>query len=341
MKSLLPNHLEPRNSKPVIKKDFLHIPKKIFHTWHTNEVTLDLFNAAHTWIDKNPDWEYNFFTLENCREFIKNHFSNEILTAYDTLVPYAYKADLWRLCVLYIHGGVYADCKLVLINPLNQLLSYDTKFTATKDRVERKEKWDIFNTFLCATPQHPFLEEAISHVVSNVRNRYYGKSVLYPTGPTALGVSINKVLNRKRYHAFTTGFQQINKHEFTLWYFSDKFRFSNSPRIHTIYTDHTLNLPCFHTRYIGYEALRNDYKSNYSMAWRDCVIYKNNNDINNCLYPIIISIRDYYKTSNKDKARRLIWKQIKSLNMHISIIKYFVKYELIMFFSSTLSLFKK
>ena len=44
-----------------------------------------------------------------CREFIKVNFNPLVLKAYDTLIPTAYKADLFRLCVLYINGGIYGD----------------------------------------------------------------------------------------------------------------------------------------------------------------------------------------------------------------------------------------
>ena len=32
------------------------------------------------------------------------------------MVPGAYKADLWRYCILYIYGGIYIDIKLEPIN---------------------------------------------------------------------------------------------------------------------------------------------------------------------------------------------------------------------------------
>ena len=46
-----------------------------------------------------------------CREFIKNNFDLDILNAYDILKPGAFKADLWRCCILYIYGGIYLDIK--------------------------------------------------------------------------------------------------------------------------------------------------------------------------------------------------------------------------------------
>ena len=43
--------------------------------------------------------------------FIKSHFSKRVLYAYDKLIPGAFKADLWRYCIIYINGGIYIDIK--------------------------------------------------------------------------------------------------------------------------------------------------------------------------------------------------------------------------------------
>lgn len=47
--------------------------------------------------------------------------------AFDNLIPWAYKADLWRYCVLYLYGGVYADHEVVFIQPLTSIVQNMTK----------------------------------------------------------------------------------------------------------------------------------------------------------------------------------------------------------------------
>ena len=83
----LPKHLAPRDKNPKNEKDFKYIPKKIFQTWETNKVSLGMYDAVHTWIDKNPDWEYCFFDDKACRDFLKDNFPKKVLDAYDTLIP--------------------------------------------------------------------------------------------------------------------------------------------------------------------------------------------------------------------------------------------------------------
>jgi mannosyltransferase OCH1-like enzyme len=87
----LPNYSSVKEQNPANKKDFKYIPKKIFQTWETDKVTPGMYNAVHTWIDKNPDWECYFFDSASRRDFIKQHFPKEVLDAYDVIVPGAYK----------------------------------------------------------------------------------------------------------------------------------------------------------------------------------------------------------------------------------------------------------
>ena len=41
-------------------------------------------------------------------------FSLTTFEAWQQLVPFAFRADLWRYCVLWAHGGMYLDNKIVL-----------------------------------------------------------------------------------------------------------------------------------------------------------------------------------------------------------------------------------
>ena len=62
-------------------------------------------------IAANPEFQHYIYDDGMCREFIKKNFNREVLHAYDSLEPDAFKADLWRYAILYINGGVYVDIK--------------------------------------------------------------------------------------------------------------------------------------------------------------------------------------------------------------------------------------
>jgi mannosyltransferase OCH1-like enzyme len=127
------------------------------------------------------------------------------LNTYDKLIPGAYKADLWRLCVLFIEGGIYLDIKLSCVNGF-KLIELTERNHFVKDRDGRLS---IYNALMACQKNHPFLLLAIQQIVKNVNNNYYGSSPLDPTGPIMLGELIlqnNLKINIDMNHYINGGF---------------------------------------------------------------------------------------------------------------------------------------
>ena len=92
------------------------IPMNIFQTWHTKKIPLLMANTFYKIRQLNPEFNYYLYDDYDCYKFIKNNFDEDILNTYNSLIPGAYKADLWRYCILYKFGGIYLDIKF---EPLN------------------------------------------------------------------------------------------------------------------------------------------------------------------------------------------------------------------------------
>ena len=92
------------------------IPLKIFQTWHTKELPPDMKITVEKLKERHPRFEHFLFDDNDCRDFIIKNFDNNVVKAFDSLIPGAYKADLWRYCVLYINGGIYMDIKYSCTN---------------------------------------------------------------------------------------------------------------------------------------------------------------------------------------------------------------------------------
>jgi mannosyltransferase OCH1-like enzyme len=167
-----------------LKNDYKPImPLKIFQTWYTKNLPDKMRQRVEKLKAQNPRFEHHLFDNNDCREFIKKHFNVDVLNAYDSLIPGAYKADLWRLCVIYIHGGIYLDIKLQCINGF-KLVELTEKNHFVSDRVP---PLSIYNALLACQRGHPFLLMGIFKIVENVKNKHYGKCPLEPTGPIMLG----------------------------------------------------------------------------------------------------------------------------------------------------------
>jgi len=157
------------------------IPPLIFQTWHSKNVPITMLKAFSEIKKANPRFKYYLFDDNDCRNFIEQNFSKDVLFAYDNLIPGAYKADLWRYCVLYKYGGIYLDVKFVPINGFKFLNILDREYWV----LDRDGK-GIYNAFMVCKKNNRILLSAIKKIVENVKNKYYGESPLVPTGPKLL-----------------------------------------------------------------------------------------------------------------------------------------------------------
>jgi len=161
------------------------IPRKLFMTWSTKTLPPKMQENVDLIIAMNPEFVVQMFDDAECKSFLDTHFPPEVVHAYDELKPGAYKADLWRLCVLYIHGGIYLDIKLQPVNGfrLTQLL---TREYFVSDGEFRGTLHSIYNGLIACKAQNTILKQAIDKIVSNVSMQYYGDTPWCVTGPRML-----------------------------------------------------------------------------------------------------------------------------------------------------------
>jgi hypothetical protein len=177
------------------------VPRVIFRTYGNLTVSKPMYNYCHyEWKRLNPEYIIVWFSNKQCDRFMEKVFPH-LFDTYQMLKPGAYKADLWRLCVLYHFGGIYVDAFATPHQPLDKMLqncwsiSGRDQFIAPLDPPFSGS--GVHNGFMVASKHHPFLKQCIDDIVLNVKNKYYGESSLAITGPICLRKSINKVLNHK------------------------------------------------------------------------------------------------------------------------------------------------
>lgn len=169
------------------------IPLHVYMTWKTAQMPPLMQQNYINLCNHNPEFQFHFYDDAACRDFIVKKYPPEVVKAYDGLIPGAYKADLWRLCVLYTYGGIYMDIKLQCIGGF-KLYEVIDKEHYVLDRP--KDGLHIYNAFMVCRAGNPFLRVAINRIVQNVKQKYYGKWILSPTGPEMLGqIASNFPLN--------------------------------------------------------------------------------------------------------------------------------------------------
>ena len=115
------------------------------------------------------------FNLDHdCVNFLEKHFNSYVANLFKQIPRGMYKADLWRLCKLYINGGVYADVDLVPylnISSLDKNISFYSCLA-----IDNKS---IFQAFMVnfSKPRNPLI---LHFLISFLYNNPY----MYTNGPT-------------------------------------------------------------------------------------------------------------------------------------------------------------
>ena len=239
-----------------VNRNNIKVPLTIYQTWHTKDLPPKMRECVEKLKRDNPEFEHHLYDLEDCRKFIKMNFSKEILDTYDSLVPIAYKADLWRYCVLYKNGGVYLDVKyqcengfkllemtyenetFILDRPYgNPNISFKTEleifnrpdfYNDVKPMITdwKNKMIGVFNNPIVTVPDNPILLECINQIAKNVKNGYYGFNSLYPTGPGLLGEKyfkkdFYKKINKFKYFNSINGTYIMDKKRKILSYYPE------------------------------------------------------------------------------------------------------------------------
>lgn len=180
------------------------IPKIIFQIWETILLPTFLQKLVDRWKEMNPNYKHILFDTEKARLSIKRNFGDRFLSVFDKIVPGAYKADFWRYCILYVHGGVYVDIDTYCLGSLDSLINnyYDLITPIDLNKMKRDGKHNIFNGFIMTRRNNPILLEAILRIVSNVERCYIPRRFLDFSGPGLFGRCINNSLGRDEEDSF-------------------------------------------------------------------------------------------------------------------------------------------
>jgi len=159
-------------------------PKTIFQLWHSPEDVSDqMIQRTEVLKTQHPDFHYQLFFLDTAREFIRENFESKVLTAFDSIIPFAFKSDLWRYCILYKYGGIYLDMKYECTNGFR----FSQLDTTQEYYVFDVNRESIYNGFMVAKPNNRIFLHTINQIVKYTRERFYGENDLTVTGPGLLG----------------------------------------------------------------------------------------------------------------------------------------------------------
>jgi len=170
----------PISLAPRISVEFTqNIPRIIHQTFKTAKVPNGMFGAISTWIDKNPEYAYEFYDDDRMIDFIRNFdctgfsFTNQQLNeAFDLIKPGAGKADIFRYCVLYVYGGIYSDIDSECVVPLKDFINKtDDIVVIINSWNERAYHHVLSQWWMAYDKTHPVIKHTLELVVKSVLTR--------------------------------------------------------------------------------------------------------------------------------------------------------------------------
>jgi mannosyltransferase OCH1-like enzyme len=225
------------------------IPKKIIQTSETSICTLAQYNALQTFLELNPEYEYYHYTNNDRLSYLKQHYDTIIVQAYNKVIPGAYKADLFRACIINKEGGCYFDNKQINKEPLRTFINKNDDIVLCNDAIKNA----IYNAIYISIPNTDLTSSYVDNILYNIQTNYYGTCGLCPTGPCLLKKTFDHSTYKNKY----------------IRLYHKKYMFTTSNQ-NSIIDNLTLK-KIIYTHYMGYY---NNKRQNYDAMWYNKNIYK-------------------------------------------------------------------
>jgi mannosyltransferase OCH1-like enzyme len=104
-------------------------PRQIWQIWISPlegpslaEIQANNEHMVSTWTSSNPDWAYRMIDSAFAHNLFTEHLNEhpQIREVFDSANLAISRADLLRLLVLYVHGGLYNDLDVECMRPIER-----------------------------------------------------------------------------------------------------------------------------------------------------------------------------------------------------------------------------
>lgn len=195
----------------------MKIPKKIFQTHKSYDYVKNndfLNKAVNSWIKYQGEFEYIFHNNDQADHFMYDNFKGRIYNCYKKLGLNVMKGDLWRYCILYKYGGIYADADTVLLTNPNIFIKDNTEMVLAPEP-HPYGKTQFCQWVWSVPPNSQILKRVIDICVKRVLDEEDGRTnkrkelgngryVHYATGPLAFTEGIEYFLKNKNLPTFNS-----------------------------------------------------------------------------------------------------------------------------------------
>jgi mannosyltransferase OCH1-like enzyme len=104
------------------------VPRILHQTYRdVDSIPFQWQQASNSCRTLHSNYEYKFWTDNEGRRLIEKEFSC-LLSTFDSYPYNIQRADVIRLVVLYIYGGIYLDMDIIFLKVLNNLPKYNRNY---------------------------------------------------------------------------------------------------------------------------------------------------------------------------------------------------------------------
>ena len=119
----------------------------------------------------NAEYEYYHFNDTDILDFICK-FYPQFAAVYQTIVPGAMRADIWRLAIVLKYGGIYVDSDAFTTVSFRDYIWSNASMVTGLGRSKNIHQW-----VLMYTPNHEVIARALDIAINKTKHLYHSKQI--------------------------------------------------------------------------------------------------------------------------------------------------------------------
>jgi mannosyltransferase OCH1-like enzyme len=134
------------NINTLINTQYSNFEKTI----HITKKTIDekLIKVKKEWEYLNPEYKVELYDDERCLNVLYKYYGKKYCDIFNFIKDGPIKADFFRVCLIYVFGGIYVDADIKPIVPLNHYIDDDVDLMTCISY-----NYDILKIVFCYNPQ--------------------------------------------------------------------------------------------------------------------------------------------------------------------------------------------
>lgn len=152
------------------------IPKVIYLSYKTKDIPEYVIKK---WNKIYPDYEVKLYDNNDCINFLKKEYNDELVDIFNYIKDGPIKADFWRVCILYKYGGIYSDIDVEPLVNIEKIMLPDTTFITCLSAMGK----NINPHFIVSEPKHKVLKMCMDKYLEMYRDKkkytYWGWSIVH------------------------------------------------------------------------------------------------------------------------------------------------------------------